>query len=143
MFQQRFHQARIAKAYLWLYHRILKMDKREEKRPWGGYQIIDIGSSFKAKRIWVKSGHRISYQKHLHRSEYWVLIEGKAKVTLDGNEILLKAGQAINIPQGSAHRIENIGENPLSLIEVQMGMNLSENDVIRLKDDYGRAGDPL
>jgi mannose-6-phosphate isomerase-like protein (cupin superfamily) len=143
MFQQRFNQGRIAKAYLWLHHCILKMDKREEKRPWGGYQIIDIGSSFKAKRIWVKLGHRLSYQKHLQRSEHWVLIEGKAKVTLDGNEILLKAGQAIDIPQGSAHRIENIGENPLSLIEIQMGKNLSENDVIRLEDDYGRAGHPL
>jgi len=143
MFQQRFNQGRIVKAYLWLYHRILEKEKKEEKRPWGGYRILETGPSFKAKRIWVEPGHRLSYQKHLQRSEHWVLIGGKAKVTLDGNEIFLKAGEAIDIPQDSAHRIENISENLLSLIEIQMGQNLSENDVIRLEDDYGRTGHPL
>ena len=114
------------------------MEKREEKRPGGGYRIIEVEPSFKVKKIWVDPGQRLSYQRHHHRSEHWLLIEGKAKVVLDGKEILLNAGESIDIPQGSAHRIGNIGEGPLSFIEIQRGEDFSEDDVVRLEDDYGR-----
>ncbi|MFB3887730.1 MAG: phosphomannose isomerase type II C-terminal cupin domain [Thermodesulfobacteriota bacterium] len=116
-------------------------EKREERRPWGGYRILGAESFFKAKKIWIDPGQRLSYQKHRHRNEHWILIEGKAKVILDGREILLKPGDSIDIPQGSAHRIGNIGEGPLSFIEIQRGEDFSEDDVIRLEDDYGRVHD--
>jgi len=110
-----------------------------EKRPWGGYRILEEGPSLKVKRIWVDPGHRLSYQTHAYRSEHWVLIEGEAKVILDGREFFCHAGDSIDIPQGATHRIENIGEDLLSFIEVQRGKDLTEDDVTRLEDDYGRA----
>ena len=113
--------------------------EKGEKRPWGGYRILEEGPSFKVKRIWVDPGHRLSYQTHAYRSEHWVLIDGKAKVILDGREFFCHAGDSIDIPQGATHRIENIGEDLLSFIEVQRGKDLTEDDVTRLEDDYGRA----
>jgi mannose-6-phosphate isomerase-like protein (cupin superfamily) len=120
------------------------MDKKEranliEQRPWGGFIILEEQPTHKVKRIWVNPGHRLSYQKHRFRSEHWIIITGDAKVTLDGNEIFLNAGDSIDIPIGSAHRIENIGKEILNFIEVQRGKEFSEDDVIRLEDDYGRA----
>lgn len=111
----------------------------KERRPWGGFLILDDQPTHKVKRIWIHAGHRLSYQKHSRRSEHWVIVEGKAKVLLDGKEIMLDPGESIDIPQGSAHRIGNIGEGLLSFIEVQRGVDFSEDDVIRLEDDYGRA----
>mgnify|MGYP005835667497 CR=1 FL=1 len=137
--ERKFNHARMIEAYLQVYHRILEKENREEKRPWGGYRVLGIEPSFKAKKIWIDPGKRLSYQKHHHRNEHWILIEGKAKVILDGKEILLKPGDSIDIPQGSAHRIWNVGEGPLSFIEIQRGDDFSEEDVIRLEDDYGRS----
>ena len=110
----------------------------EERRPWGGFLVLEDQPTHKVKRIWVHTGHRLSYQKHSRRSEHWVVVDGKAKVVLDGKEICLKPGDSVDIPQGSAHRIGNIGEGLLSFIEVQRVDDFSEDDVIRLEDDYGR-----
>jgi len=110
-----------------------------EERPWGGFIVLDDQPTHKVKRIWVNQGHRSSYQKHRLRSEHWIIITGEAKVTLDGKEFYLKAGDSIDIPLGSPHRIENTGHETLYFIEVQRGKDFSEEDVIRIEDDYGRV----
>ncbi len=110
-----------------------------DRRPWGTYTVLEEGSSFKVKRIDVFPGKRLSYQKHSQRAEHWVVVEGTAKVTLDGQEITLGAGEAIDIPIGAAHRVENPGTENLIFIEVQRGAYLGEDDIVRFQDDFGRA----
>jgi mannose-6-phosphate isomerase len=110
-----------------------------DRRPWGTYTVIDEGSTFKVKRIEVLPGKRLSYQKHSQRAEHWFVVEGTAKVTLDGNDIVVATGEAIDIPTGSAHRIENPSTENLVFIEVQRGSYLGEDDIVRLQDDFGRV----
>lgn len=110
-----------------------------EERPWGGFIVLEERTTHKVKRIWVHPGHRLSYQKHRLRNEHWFVVEGEAKVVLDGREIPLKPGDSVDIPVGAAHRIENTGRGILTFIEVQRGEDFSEEDVIRLEDDYGRV----
>lgn len=110
-----------------------------DRRPWGTYEVLDEGDTFKVKRIEVLPGKRLSYQKHSQRAEHWVVVEGTAKVTLDGREIPLATGEAIDIRVGSAHRVENPGATPLVFIEVQRGSYLGEDDIVRLQDDFGRV----
>jgi mannose-6-phosphate isomerase len=112
---------------------------RFDRRPWGTFTVLDEGDGFKVKRIEVLPGKRLSYQKHSQRAEHWVVIKGTAKVTLDDSEILVEAGQAIDIPVGAAHRVENSCADPLVFIEVQRGDYLGEDDIVRLQDDFGRA----
>ena len=113
-----------------------------DRRPWGTYTVLDEGSLFKVKRIEVLPGKRLSYQKHSKRAEHWFIVQGNARVTLDDAEIDLSAGQAIDIPKGSAHRIENPGSELLVFIEVQRGDYLGEDDIVRLQDDFGRTEKP-
>jgi mannose-6-phosphate isomerase len=110
-----------------------------DRRPWGTFTVLDEGDNFKVKRIEVLPGKRLSYQKHTQRAEHWVVVEGTAKVTLDDGDITVQAGEAIDIPIGSAHRVENPGDELLVFIEVQRGSYLGEDDIIRLQDDFGRA----
>ena len=110
-----------------------------DRRPWGSYTVLEEASSFKVKRIEVLPGKRLSYQKHSQRAEHWFVVEGTAKVTLDDNEITVHAGESIDIPIGSAHRVENPGDETLIFIEVQRGTYLGEDDIVRLQDDYGRT----
>ena len=91
--------------------------------------------------IEVLPGKRLSYQKHAQRAEHWVVVQGTAKVTLDDRDIIVTTGQAIDIGIGSAHRVENPGDDLLVFIEVQRGSYLGEDDIVRLQDDFGRAGD--
>ena len=112
---------------------------RFDRRPWGPFTVIDEGDGFKVKRIEVFPGKRLSYQKHSRRAEHWVVVQGIAKVTLDGREIVVETGEAIDIGIGSAHRVENPGEQTLLFIEVQRGDYLGEDDIVRLQDDFGRA----
>jgi mannose-6-phosphate isomerase len=115
-------------------------DPREfDRRPWGTYTVLDEGNTFKVKRIEVLPGKRLSYQKHSQRAEHWFVVAGTAKVTLDGREITVTAGEAIDIPVGSAHRVENPANDELVFIEVQRGDYLGEDDIVRLQDDFGRA----
>ena len=111
-----------------------------DRRPWGTYEVLDEGDLFKVKRIEVLSGKRLSYQKHSKRAEHWFVIAGEAKVTLDDRDIKVPAGEAIDIPIGSAHRVENEGSETLVFIEVQRGSYLGEDDIVRLQDDFGRVG---
>jgi mannose-6-phosphate isomerase len=112
---------------------------RFDRRPWGTFTVLDEGEGFKVKRIEVFPGKRLSYQKHSRRAEHWVVVQGTAKVTLDDREIVVEAGEAIDIGIGSAHRVENPGEQTLLFIEVQRGDYLGEDDIVRLQDDFGRA----
>jgi mannose-6-phosphate isomerase len=112
---------------------------RFDRRPWGTFTVLDEGSGFKVKRIEVLPGKRLSYQKHAQRAEHWVVVQGTARVTLDDKEIVVPSGQAIDIPRGSAHRVENSGKEDLVFIEVQRGDYLGEDDIVRLQDDFGRA----
>ena len=110
-----------------------------DRRPWGSYEVLEEAPTFKVKRIEVLPGKRLSYQKHAQRAEHWFVVAGTAKVTLDGNEIEVRTGQAIDIPVDSAHRVENPGSEDLIFIEVQRGTYLGEDDIVRLDDDFGRA----
>jgi mannose-6-phosphate isomerase len=110
-----------------------------DRRPWGTYTVLEEDRGFKVKRIEVLPGKRLSYQKHAQRAEHWFVVEGTAKVTLDGEEITVRAGEAIDIPVGAAHRVENPDEGNLIFIEVQRGNYLGEDDITRLEDDYGRT----
>lgn len=112
---------------------------RYDDRPWGNFTVLDEAKGFKVKRIEVLPDRRLSYQKHNHRSEHWIVVAGKAKVTLDGRDIILEAGNTIDVPAGSAHRIGSIGTAKLIFIEVQRGNYLGEDDIERLQDDYGRV----
>jgi mannose-6-phosphate isomerase-like protein (cupin superfamily) len=110
-----------------------------DERPWGSFTVLDEGPGFKVKRIEVKPGGRLSYQRHASRSEHWFVISGRALVTLDGLDITVNPGEAIDIPVGGAHRVMNFGNEMLVFIEVQRGDYLGEDDIVRLQDDYGRS----
>ena len=107
-------------------------------RPWGEFETVNEGVRFKVKRITVKPGGRLSLQRHHHRAEHWVVVQGMARVECDGQVKFLHEDQSIYIPMGSAHRLENPGRIPLELIEVQTGGYLGEDDIVRLADEYGR-----
>ena len=109
-----------------------------DTRPWGCFAVIEEKDAYKIKRIEVLPGKRLSYQKHEKRSEHWMIVQGQAVVTLEGKEIPLNPGQAVDIPQEAAHRIFNPGEDLLVFIEIQTGEYFGEDDIIRLKDDFGR-----
>ena len=112
---------------------------RFDRRPWGTFTVLDEADGFKVKRIEVLPGKRLSYQKHAQRAEHWVVVQGTAKVTLDDRDIIVAAGEAIDIAVGAAHRVENPGSEPLVFIEVQRGGYLGEDDIVRLQDDFGRV----
>ncbi len=108
-------------------------------RPWGTYEDIDRAPGFRAKRITVRPGGRLSLQRHRQRSEHWVVVQGTAHVTIDGTETVLTRNQSTYVPIGAVHRLENKGDTPLHLIEVQVGDYLEEDDIERLDDVYGRG----
>lgn len=110
-----------------------------ELRPWGRFDILSDGNGHKVKRITVNPGCRLSYQRHKSRSEHWYLVEGSACVTLDDRTHMLAAGEAIDIPCESWHRIENTGGSDLVFIEIQTGSYFGEDDIERREDDFGRA----
>lgn len=116
-----------------------KFAPRFDRRPWGTFTVLDEGENFKVKRIEVLPGKRLSYQQHAQRAEHWVVVQGSAKVTLDGRDIVVNPGEAVDIAIGMAHRVENPGNEPLVFIEVQRGSYLGEDDIVRLQDDFGRV----
>lgn len=108
-------------------------------RPWGFYETLILGDRFQVKRIVVTPGHKLSLQKHYHRAEHWVVVSGSAVVHRDGEDILLRENESIYLPLGCTHRMTNPGRIPLTLIEVQVGSYLGEDDIVRLEDTYGRT----
>ena len=123
----------------------LQITKREEHlqnrkvhRPWGWYDCIDEGERFKVKRIQVNPGASLSLQKHSHRAEHWVIVNGTAEITCGDQKFLLTENQSTYIPVGEVHRLSNPGGVPLEIIEVQSGGYLGEDDIVRFDDCYGR-----
>ena len=124
---------------------MLKKQKRDEchshtkvLRPWGSFETIDVCDRFKVKRITVKPKSSLSLQMHNHRAEHWIVVKGTAHVTCGTKEFVLTEDQSTYIPVGKKHRLENKGQIPLELIEVQTGGYLGEDDIIRFSDIYGR-----
>jgi mannose-6-phosphate isomerase len=109
------------------------------ERPWGTYTVLDESSNYKIKRIVVKPGERLSLQMHHHRSEHWIVVSGTAKVTCGERESIVNINESTFIPVGTNHRLENPGIIPLTIIEVQSGEYLGEDDIVRFQDDYNRV----
>ena len=108
-------------------------------RPWGWYESLVIGERFQVKRIHVHPGAALSLQSHVHRSEHWIVVQGTARVTIDETVSLVTENQSVYIPLGAVHRMENPGKVDMVLIEVQTGIYLGENDIIRYEDIYARG----
>lgn len=115
------------------------MNHREVYRPWGKYDSIDKGDRYQVKRITVNPGAKLSLQMHHHRAEHWIVVSGTAKVTNGSQTFLVTENQSTYIPIGQVHCLENPGLIPLEMIEVQSGVYLGEDDIVRLKDQYGRS----
>lgn len=123
----------------------LKAENRDEAdtalqiyRPWGNYEQLDYGNRYQVKRIVIKPQGVLSLQKHEHRAEHWVVVQGRPEITIDNTVQILEPNQSIYIPLGSVHRLANRTNDPVVIIEVQTGEYLGEDDIIRLEDDYNR-----
>jgi mannose-1-phosphate guanylyltransferase/mannose-1-phosphate guanylyltransferase/mannose-6-phosphate isomerase len=114
-------------------------EQRRVYRPWGSYEGVAHGNRFQVKKIVVRPGSKLSLQKHYHRAEHWVVVAGTAMVERDKERILLRENESVYLPLGCVHRLENPGMIPLTLIEVQSGPYLGEDDIVRFEDTYGRA----
>ena len=110
----------------------------KSERPWGRYEVLQEGATYKVKSIHVNPGKRLSYQRHQKRSEHWYVTDGSGEVTLDGKVQVVSRGSIIEIPQGMLHRISNTGSSELILIEVQTGSYFGEDDIERIEDDFRR-----
>ena len=119
--------------YEWEHH-------REVYRPWGKYDSVDRGDRYQVKRITVNPGAKLSVQMHHHRAEHWVVVSGTALVTNGDETFLLFENESTFIPAGVVHSLENQSDVPIELIEIQSGSYLGEDDIVRLSDNYGRAG---
>jgi len=108
------------------------------ERPWGSYRSIHNGERVQVKHIVVKPGGRLSLQYHHKRAEHWVVVQGTARVTRGDEVTMLGSDESTYIPLGMPHRLENPGDTPVHLIEVQTGSYLGEDDIVRLEDTYGR-----
>lgn len=108
-------------------------------RPWGHYEALTEGHRFQVKKIVVKPGEKLSLQKHYHRAEHWVVVEGTALVTREDEQVIVRENESIYLPLGSLHRLENPGRIPVTLIEVQSGPYLDEDDIVRVEDMYSRT----
>lgn len=110
-------------------------------RPWGSFVSVDKSERFQVKRIRVNEGASLSLQMHHHRAEHWIVVSGTAKVTCGEKTFFLTENESTFIPLGTTHRLENPGQIPLEIIEVQSGSYLGEDDIVRFDDVYGRTED--
>jgi mannose-6-phosphate isomerase-like protein (cupin superfamily) len=111
-----------------------------ETRPWGGFQTIQEGLGYKVKRLVVEPGARLSLQRHRYRAESWIVVSGSPRMIVSGRARRVRARDAVAVPRGAWHRIENPGRTRALIIEVQHGSYLGEDDIERREDDYGRVG---
>jgi len=116
------------------------MTLERDERPWGSFEVLVDAPDHKVKQIVVKPGKRLSYQVHARRSEHWFIVRGNGVVTLNDTRVPVAPGTAIDISLGASHRIENNGSDDLIFVEVQHGEYFGEDDIVRLEDDFGRAG---
>ncbi len=110
------------------------------ERPWGWFENLGHGDGYLVKRLLIRSGARISLQRHRHRSEHWVVVAGEGLLEIDGNRVPATPGTSVFIPQATLHRA-TAGSSDLLLVEVQRGALLSEDDIERFDDDFGRVRD--
>ncbi len=108
-------------------------------RPWGSFRTLDSGNGFQVKRLIINPGSSISLQLHRQRSEHWVVVSGVANVTCGEQNLILKPNESTYIPVDTKHKLANLGEAPLEVVEVQTGSYLGEDDIVRFEDDYGRV----
>lgn len=111
---------------------------RRAYRPWGYYESLIEGDRFEVKRVHIMPGERLSFHKHFHRAEHWVIVAGTAEIVRERETLLLRENEGLFMPLGVAHRITNPGRIPLTLIEVRTGSYFGEDDIVRTEDDYGR-----
>jgi mannose-6-phosphate isomerase len=116
----------------------MEMELEKSTRPWGRYEVLQESSGHKVKCIWVSPGKRLSYQRHQKRAEHWFIVQGDARITLNGDIFEMGAGDSIDIEIGELHRIENIGTTDVIFVEVQTGTYFGEDDIERIEDDFGR-----
>lgn len=114
-----------------------------DHRPWGYFETLALSDRFQVKRIVVKPGAALSLQSHVHRTEHWIVVSGTARVTIDEEVKLLTENESVYVPLGAVHRLENPGKVPMTLIEVQTGSYLGEDDIIRYEDVYARGIDDI
>jgi len=114
------------------------MDQYTEQRPWGSFTILVDADNFKAKRLDVLPGKRLSLQSHQRRSEHWIVVTGLAKITIGEDVLEYSRGQYVFVPQKTKHRIENTGNTLLTIVEVQLGEYFGEDDIVRYEDDFER-----
>ena len=107
------------------------------QRPWGWYETLSSGEGYLVKRLWLSPGQRISLQSHQHRCEHWVVVNGDGLLMLEDTTISAERGTTLFVPEGARHRAE-AGSRPLEIVEVQRGSLLSEEDIERYEDDFGR-----
>jgi mannose-6-phosphate isomerase-like protein (cupin superfamily) len=117
----------------------VRIEKSEDHRPWGYYQVLLDEDHSKVKRIVVYPGKRLSLQRHQYRAEHWLILSGTAIVQSGNTEVLMGIGESIDIPEGTLHRLQNPGEENLTIIEIQRGEYCGEDDIERFQDDYGRV----
>jgi mannose-6-phosphate isomerase len=110
-----------------------------ENRPWGSFHVLEEKPGFKVKRIMVSKGGRLSLQSHKHRAEHWTVVNGTATVTVGTQVKTMTRGQSIDIALGEKHRLENLHDGDVEIIEVQFGDYLGEDDIIRYDDVYNRT----
>ncbi len=122
-----------------LSERMTSVADDQSVRPWGRYEVLASSELHQVKNIYVLPGKRLSYQRHQKRAEHWFIVEGDARITLDGDTFEMSAGDSIDIEIGVAHRIENIGSQELIFTEIQTGTYFGEDDIERLEDDFGRS----
>jgi len=115
-----------------------KSSMEEDHRPWGYYRVLSDETDHKVKRIVVYPGKRLSLQRHRLRAEHWFIVSGEALVIRDREQIPLSRGEAVDIPKGALHRIENTKSEPVVFIEVQTGTYFGQDDIERIEDDFGR-----
>jgi mannose-6-phosphate isomerase-like protein (cupin superfamily) len=133
-----FSAERMVEDYLRVYEKILAQRHREDHRPWGYYLVLEDELDHKVKRIVVYPGARLSLQRHQHRAEHWLIVQGRAEITRNDETMNLESGQSIDIPQGAWHRIRNPGTENMAFIEVQTGDYFGEDDIERKQNDYNR-----
>jgi mannose-6-phosphate isomerase-like protein (cupin superfamily) len=109
-----------------------------ESRPWGNYEILHKETGFEVKRVELNPHSRLSLQKHMKRSEKWIVTKGEGIATVSDEEIPVRGGSIVDVHTGEMHRMANTGDVPLVFVEVQFGQYLEEDDIVRFEDDYGR-----
>jgi mannose-6-phosphate isomerase len=114
------------------------VELEKSERPWGRYEVLQEAGTHKVKCIWVAPGKRLSYQRHQKRAEHWFIVQGSARVTINGNVQEMSAGMTVDFAIGVLHRIENIGSDEVVFVEVQTGSYFGEDDIERVEDDFGR-----